>query len=202
MFTMCSTCFHSRQSPICAPIRGSWKWSDNFESGSEYVNATDCCPNLGSHDKNALWSNDLHKFRMCVECRFKTLCRSFDHNAFLSWDPKFGQQSVAFTYSFPDSKLSLHFRLPLMGAQIGLCLLCLCLWHFLHCLNHGGASLAVMFRNTHSIMDDIRTLISAKLFGVALPMIFWTLQYDDKYLTILTICSLFYFDICYYLHCS
>jgi hypothetical protein len=57
---------HSRQSPICALIRGSPKWSHDFESESEYVNATDSYPNLGSDNKNVLWWNHLYKFRICA----------------------------------------------------------------------------------------------------------------------------------------
>jgi hypothetical protein len=47
-------------------MRGCPKWTDDFESGSEYVNARDSCPDLGSDNENVLWSNDLHKFRICV----------------------------------------------------------------------------------------------------------------------------------------
>jgi hypothetical protein len=50
----CKLLKHSRQSPICALIRGSPKSSHNFESESEYVNATDSYPNLGSDNKNVL----------------------------------------------------------------------------------------------------------------------------------------------------
>jgi hypothetical protein len=32
------------------------------------------------------------------------LCKSFDHNTFLLSDPKFGQDSAAFKYPFPDIK--------------------------------------------------------------------------------------------------